>query len=105
MSEGNSLHTPSYKMTSRSIPRFKKDDVVRKHGPHGPYVDLHIQNEPYWADWLSIPEWMYSYDYGLGNTSEGSAPESVLRHVPKFSSPNVCNLDLAKVNSPVLRES
>ena len=90
---------------SRPTPHFTKDDMVKKHGPHGPYEDLHIYEEPYWADWLSPPGWMYNYDYGLGNTSEGSAPESLLRHLPKYSSPNPRNRDLAKVTSPVFRKS
>ena len=90
---------------SRPTPHFTKDDMVKKHGPHGPYEDLHIYEEPYWADWLSPPGWMYNYDYGLGNTSEGSAPESLLRALPRSNSVNPTNLDLANENNLVFLES
>jgi hypothetical protein len=59
-------------------PKFSVNDIVSLRGRGGGY---HIYDRPSWN--IRYSEWVYPFDYGLGNTSEGSARESQMSYETK----------------------
>ena len=86
------------------LQKYKVGDSVRLHGGRGPRCDLHIYGAPQWGSWLAHPEWVYPYDYGLGNTSEGFALESSLRKIDIQNKTNTDSLFTSRTTRDLLNQ-